>query len=135
MVSSIPRTITLKVGDANIVARATSTRLPPLSMACPIGAAQFTHTPRGAPSSMPWTDPANFPPRGRGRSGTAVSRAAARSRPKVMPCLLVTPHSAATQRIRWNFWSARGSAQWLSKPSGVESDSSGSAPALLCRDG
>ena len=50
-----------------------------------------------------------------------------------MPCLLVIPHSAATQRMRSNFWSTRGSFQWLSKPSGVESDSSGSAPALFWR--
>src|SRR2546425_9336408 len=28
--------------------------------------------------------------------------------PNVMPCLLVTPHSAATQRTRLNFSSARG---------------------------
>ncbi len=104
-------------------------------MACPMGAAQFTHTPSGAPSSMPCTEPANFPPRGWGSSGTIVRRAAASRMPNVIPCLFVTPHSAATQRTRLNFWSARGSGKWPSNPSGVDSASSGSAPALLCSDG
>ena len=134
-VSSIPSTITLKLGDANMAASATSTRLPPLSIAWPMGAAQLTQTPSGAPTSIPCTAPASLPPRGRGRSGINVNRPAASSRPNVIPCLLVTPHSAATQRMRLNFSSARGSGKWPSNPSGVESASSGSAPALLCRDG
>ena len=100
-----------------------------------MGAAQFTQTPSGVPISSPWTEPANFPPRRRGRSGTRVNRPAASRTPKVIPCLLVIAHSAATQPMRFSFSSERGSAQWLSKPSGVESASSGSAPALLCSDG
>ncbi len=134
-VSSMPSTITLKLGEENMVARATSTRLPPLSMAWPIGAAQLTHTPKGAPISMPCTEPANFPPRGPGSSGTTVSSPAASSTPNVIPCLLVTAHSIAVQSTRLNFSSGPGSGKWLSKPSGVDSASSGSAPALPCREG
>src|SRR5207244_7101024 len=134
-VSNMPSTITLKLGEENIAASAVSTGLPPLSIACPIGAAQLTQTPSGAPTSIPFTDPANFPPRGFGSSGIRVRNAAASRIPKVIPCLLVTAHSVATQRMRLPFSSDRGSGKCASNPSGVERASSGSAPALLCSDG
>ncbi len=77
----MPRTMTLKVGELTSVASAVSTRPPPLSIPWAIGAAQFTQTPSGAPMSIPWSAPANFPPRERRTSGTMVSIAAASRSP------------------------------------------------------
>ena len=80
-VKTIPRTITLKVGELTSVASAVSTRPPALIIPWAMGAAQLTHTPSGVPMSMPCSAPASFPPGRRRSSGRMVIIAAASSRP------------------------------------------------------
>ena len=46
-------TITFSVGEATMADSVDSARAPPAYMPLAIGAAQFTHTPSGAPIAMP----------------------------------------------------------------------------------
>lgn len=84
------KTTILSVGELNIVARLVSTVEPALYMPLAMGAAQFTHTPKGAPTATPFSVLRKMLcPGGFRKPLIKVSMTAAKMTPKAMPCLLV----------------------------------------------
>ena len=97
-VSTIPRTITLKLGEANIVASATSTRLPALSIPWRDGRRAVHADSQRSADQHALHRAGELPPRVRGSSGRRVRSPRRAGRRRSSPAGWSRAHSAAIHR-------------------------------------